>query len=61
VEILAENNKMEENRPALLLPVVQVLRGVARQMIGFFMLSKEDQLKTGIYQGGEGRDNQTGQ
>jgi hypothetical protein len=61
MEILADNHKMEGNRPAFLSPVVQVVRGVARRVNGFFILSIEEQSKAGIYLGAEGRDDQAGQ
>ena len=52
----AEKYASDDNRTEPFVNVLKTVRGFFRRMIGFFMLSEEDQLKAGIHVGGEGRD-----
>jgi hypothetical protein len=57
---LVEKYTSNANRSSFFSTVMQNLLGVARRLVGFFMLTEEDRLKAGIYLGGEGRDSETG-
>lgn len=55
MEISVEEIKPDVNRSGLLSTVLQVAHCIANWLIGFFMLSKEEQLQAGIDFSGEGR------
>jgi hypothetical protein len=57
---LVEKYVSNASRSSLFSTVLKNTQGAARRLIGFFTLTKEDQLKAGIYLGGEGRDSETG-
>jgi len=44
------------NRLGPFLAVLRSIRGLARQLVGFFSSTEEERSKAGIYLGGEGRD-----
>jgi hypothetical protein len=61
MENLADKYKSDGNQPGFLSALLNSLLGIVRWPIMFFSLSDSDQSKAGIYLGGEGRDDQTGQ
>jgi hypothetical protein len=44
------------SRSGPFLAVLRSVKGLVRRLIGIFALTEEEQLKAGIYLGGEGRD-----
>jgi hypothetical protein len=56
MDISADKNKSDANRPGFFSAVWQAIGSLVRRLIAFFVLTKADQLKAGIYMGGEGRD-----
>jgi hypothetical protein len=52
----SEQYKTNASRSVRSSIVWQSVLGMIRRLIGFFMLAEEDQLKAGLYLGGEGRD-----
>jgi hypothetical protein len=48
MDISAEENKPDMKHPGPLLTVLQTVKEVTRRLIGFFVLSKEEQLQAGI-------------
>ena len=56
MDISTDRSKSDGNQPGSFAAVWQTLKGFLGRLIGFFMLTKEERSKAGIYLGGEGRD-----
>jgi hypothetical protein len=57
MDISVEQNKPDVSRPSPLPAVLQAVKDVTRRLIGFFVLSKEEQLQAGIdFRGKERRE-----
>jgi hypothetical protein len=55
MDVSVEEVKPDVNQPGPLSIVLDTVRGVARRVIGFFQLTKEEQTQAGIDLSGEGR------
>jgi hypothetical protein len=55
MDVSVEEVKPDVNQPGPLTIVLDTVRGVARRVIGFFQLTKEEQTQAGIDLSGEGR------
>ena len=53
MDISAERTNSDTNRPHLLSTVLHTVPGVLKWLLGFFMLTKEDEMKAGIHMGSE--------
>jgi hypothetical protein len=56
MDISADKYKSDIKRSDPSSPVLQTVRGIVSELIGFFMLTEADQLKAGVNVRGEGRD-----
>lgn len=56
MNISADRSTSDTNRPDPTSAMLQTVRGFVRRLIGFLILSEEDQWEAGIYLGGQGRD-----
>lgn len=56
MDISADRSRSDSYRPGPFSAIWQTLRGLLSRLIGFFLLTKEERSKAGIYLGGEGRD-----
>ena len=57
MDISADKYRSDLNRPGPFSVVLQTVRGFTKWLIGFFVLTEEEQSKAGIYVG-SGRRNQ---
>ena len=55
MDISVEEIKPDVNQPAPIAAILQAVKGVANRLIGFFVLTEEEQLQAGIDFHGEGR------
>ena len=55
MDSLFDKYQLDGNRAASISVVLQTVRGFARWLVGFFIITEEDRSKAGIYRGGQGR------
>jgi hypothetical protein len=56
MDISADKYRSDLNRPAPFSAVLQTLKNFTRWLIGFFVLTEEEQSKAGIYVGSKRRN-----
>ena len=54
MDISMDEHEMNVSHPEPLSKVLQVIKGVSRRLIGFFILSDEDQVKAGVAMSDDG-------
>jgi hypothetical protein len=56
MDISVDEHESDGNRPSPFLTVLRTIRGIPGWLAEFFTLTEEENVKAGIYLGGQGRD-----
>jgi hypothetical protein len=56
MDISVDEHESDGNRPSPFFTVLRTIRGIPGWLAEFFTLTEEENVKAGIYLGGQGRD-----